>query len=160
MALEFLPMGQKDAERIAEWEYEEPYSFYNAKSDEEDLELLLNPKARKDVYYSVYDQGELIGFYTFERNDPYVEIGLGLKPERTGNGFGKQFLQAGLQYAKSQFHQDAFALSVAAFNKRAIKVYEKAGFKQVKTFMQKTNGSEYEFVRMTYEDSFSYYSNN
>ncbi|MGF2715207.1 GNAT family N-acetyltransferase, partial [Bacillus cereus] len=45
---------------------------------------------------------------------------------------------------------DYITLSVAAFNERAIKVYKKAGFEAVGTFIQKTNGSCFEFLKMNY----------
>ncbi len=38
--------------------------------------------------------------------------------------------------------------AVALFNKRAIKVYEKIGFQSVERYMQKTNGGEFEFIKM------------
>lgn len=34
---------------------------------------------------------------------------------------------------------------------RDIKAYEKVGFEEVKTFMQDTNGSSFEFLKMIYE---------
>ncbi|MBB6454134.1 ribosomal-protein-alanine N-acetyltransferase [Salirhabdus euzebyi] len=145
----FKPMNQSDAEEIAEWEYDEPYSFYNPKSDEEDLKLLLNSNARKNIYYSVFNKDrKLIGFYTFICKGKVMEIGLGLAPEITGKGYGKDFVKAGLQYAKTHFVCSKFTLFVATFNKRAINVYQKVGFNPTKTFMQNTNGSEFEFLEM------------
>lgn len=38
-----------------------------------------------------------------------------------------------------------------AFNQRAVKVYQKMGFKEVELFMQETNGSHFEFLIMVYE---------
>jgi [ribosomal protein S18]-alanine N-acetyltransferase len=144
-------MSQEDAETIAEWEYEEPFSFYNPKSDEEDLQLLLDPKTRQDVYFSVYDNDRLIGFYTFIVEKDSVDIGLGMRPDLTGKGQGKEFVTKGLKYAIGQYQPNFLTLAVATFNERAIKVYERAGFIRQQTFMQETNGSTYEFLKMIKE---------
>ena len=77
-----------------------------------------------------------------------LEIGLGLHPERTGQGLGKRFLEAGLQYARHRYAPNQFTLSVASFNRRAITVYERAGFARVRVFMHWTNGGEWECIEM------------
>jgi RimJ/RimL family protein N-acetyltransferase len=40
---------------------------------------------------------------------------------------------------------------VAAFNQRAIAVYERAGFQEVRRYDHFTNGALYEFVWMTWD---------
>ena len=37
-------------------------------------------------------------------------------------------MQAGLAFGREKYHAERFRLSVAAFNRRAIKAYEKCGF--------------------------------
>ena len=83
-------------------------------------------------------------------NDGTVDIGLGMKPNRTGNGFGLQFVNAGLAFSKEKYGCNYITLSVAKFNERAIKVYKRAGFEAVGTFIQKTNGGCFEFLKMNY----------
>jgi ribosomal-protein-alanine N-acetyltransferase len=149
----FSALTQANAEAIARWHYPEPFSFYDWAEDPDGLGELLDPALRGDAYFAVEDgAGDLIGYFSFKRGDPgTLVIGLGLRPERTGQGLGGAFLQAGLDYARSRFEPANFALSVATFNRRAIAVYERAGFKAVRVFMHSTNGGEWEFVEMRRE---------
>ena len=150
MTFRIRTMTQADAEEIAAWHYPEPFSFYDWTADADDLAELLSPARRGDVYYSAEDAGgALVGFFGFKRTRPgTVEIGLGLHPDRTGRGLGTAFLGAGLDYAREAFAPERFVLSVAAFNLRAITVYERTGFTVVRTYLHETNGGEWEFVEM------------
>jgi ribosomal-protein-alanine N-acetyltransferase len=149
-AFNFRPLTQAHAEAIALWRYPEPFSFYDWAEDPDDLAELLDPALRGDAYFAVEDAtGELIGYFSFKRKESRtLDIGLGLRPDRTGQGLGGAFLQAGLDYARARFEPANFALSVATFNRRAIVVYERAGFTAIRVFMHSTNGGEWEFVEM------------
>jgi [ribosomal protein S18]-alanine N-acetyltransferase len=149
-AYRFRPMSQADAEQIARWHYPPPFDFYDAAADADDLAELLDPARRGDEYVSVEDDtGELAGFFQFKQSRAdAIEIGLGLRPDRTGQGFGGAFLDAGLQYGRSRFESARIVLTVATFNRRAIIVYERAGFAPVRTYMHATNGGEWEFLEM------------
>jgi [ribosomal protein S18]-alanine N-acetyltransferase len=146
----FRPMSQAAAEEIAAWRYPDEYSFYNWTSDPGDLAELLDPVARADQYFAVKtSDGNLLGFFQYkaaENRD--LEIGLGLHPAWTGRGIGSRFLEAGLDFARRRFAPATFALSVASFNRRAITVYERAGFTAVHTYTHRTNGGEWEFIAM------------
>ncbi|QTN01423.1 GNAT family N-acetyltransferase [Sediminibacillus dalangtanensis] len=143
-------MTQRQAEEIAyKWHYPGEYSFYDMEADEEDLEEFLDADQRGDDYYVVEKNDQLIGFFNFhQKQNGKVEIGLGMKPECTGKGRGLDFLRAGLELAIKTYCPSAVTLSVAAFNKRAIRLYQKAGFVVVGTFIQNTNGGSYDFVSM------------
>jgi len=144
------PMTAADAQAIAAWHYDGPYAFYDAGAD--DLAELLDPASWVEAYHAVVDeQGELVGYYSFGQEGVTVVVGLGLRPDLTGRGLGAGFVQAGLDVARARYAPRRFRLSVAAFNLRAITVYERAGFTRVRTFMQRTNGGEYEFVAMERE---------
>ena len=149
MQFGFKPMNESYAHAIANWHYEGIYAFYDMDQDIEDLEELLDPRSWTGKYYAVVDEcGELIGFFSFEKENEVVVIGLGLRPDCTGEGLGQAFVEAGLEYAKQQTDPATFRLSVATFNQRAIRVYEKVGFKPDGVFMHETNGGQYEFLRM------------
>ncbi|GEN82742.1 N-acetyltransferase [Sporosarcina luteola] len=152
MNYNFSKMSQEQAENIAvNWHYEGKYSFYDVSADEEDLAEFLNPMERGNSYYIVKTDEKEIGFFSFDENGGFVDLGLGMKPELTGEGLGLEFLKAGLSYAISKYNPKEITLSVATFNERAIKVYIKAGFEPVATFMQDTNGSRFEFLKMKYD---------
>lgn len=143
------PMTQDEAEAIADWTYDPPYDFYNTAADARDLAELLDPKRRGDRYFTVRDDtGELIGFFEFRRGAGVVGVGLGLRPDLTGHGLGLSFLEEGLSFARRKFRPGRFTLSVAEFNKRAIKVYQRGGFSRTRSFVHETNGGTYRFVEM------------
>lgn len=151
----FLPMTQEHAEMIAyQWKYKDEYSFYDISADQEDLQEFLDEKQRINSFFVVYRNNEIIGYFVFDTKEiGIVNISLGMKPELTGKGEGIRFLQSGMKYAQTKYSPVKFTLSVAAFNTRAIKVYERAGFEKVNTYIQETNGGEYEFFKMCYRVS-------
>jgi ribosomal-protein-alanine N-acetyltransferase len=110
---------------------------------------LLDPQSWQETYYSVFDEAnELAGFFGFKPDGQTVEVGLGLRPDLTGKGLGRAFINAGLIFGQEHFSVGMWSLSVATFNTRAIRLYEQVGFIPVNTFMHNTNGGEYEFLRM------------
>lgn len=149
MQLRIEALDQSAAEEIASWHYEGEYTFYDFASDQEDLEELLNPELRGDSMYTARNpDDELVGFYSFNQIAGALDIGVGLRPDLTGQGLGRSFVDAGLTFAKVTYSPEVIQLRVAAFNKRAIKVYKLVGFAEVEHFRQRTNGGEYDFIRM------------
>ncbi len=151
MRFHFTPLGQEDAEAIAEWRYPEPFSFYDWTADPDDLRELLDPSLRGEAYWAAEDDaGALVGYFSFKpKGEGTLEVGLGLRPDLTGRGLGGSFLSSGLEFGRTRFAPARFVLSVATFNERAIKVYERAGFSTERTYMHSTNGGEWEFVEMS-----------
>jgi [ribosomal protein S18]-alanine N-acetyltransferase len=143
-------MAQIDAEAVARWHYPEPFSFYDWTADPGDLAELLEAGLRGGAYFAVDgDGGDLAGYFSFKQKDEeIVEVGLGLRPDLSGQGLGEGFVSAGLEYALGRLGPAYFSLAVAAFNRRAIKVYERVGFTAVRTYMHTTNGADWEFVEM------------
>jgi [ribosomal protein S18]-alanine N-acetyltransferase len=89
---------------------------------------VLNPER----FFGVFDEaGELVGFYYFEEKPPDLDYGLGLRPDRVGQGLGLKFFRLGLEYAHERYRPRRVYLHVAEFNERARKVYERAGFEVV-----------------------------
>ena len=146
------PMTATDAQAIVTWRYPGVYAFYDATADPEDLAELLTPSGWGLNYFSVDNADhQLVGFFQFMPQNTVIEVGLGLHPDLTGSGMGLAFVLAGLAFAQVRFAPQQFRLAVATFNKRAIRVYERAGFQAIHLYKQTTNGAQYEFVEMVRE---------
>ena len=134
------PASREDLAELATWRYASPYDFYNG--DQEPVE---NPER----YFIARDADELVGFYCFEQKDDALEYGLGLRPDLTGRGLGLEFFRDGLEFGRERYLSKRVRLFVAAFNKRAIKVYERAGFRETGRHMRTfARWGEVEFVNM------------
>jgi [ribosomal protein S18]-alanine N-acetyltransferase len=145
----FREMTQDDAAAVAGWSYPPPYDFYDADADAGDLAELLDPGRRAGRYLSAVDgEGELVGFAQLSPDGDAVRIGLGLRPDLTGRGLGEAYVQTVLAAARDRHAPARFTLQVAAFNGRAIAVYERAGFAEVERGPHRTNGGVHEFVTM------------
>ena len=145
-------LTQANADQIArKWHYSGHYSFYDMENDPEDLEEIITPKLRGNKYYQVLnDKDELVGYFCLERlSEEKVEVGLGLRPDLTGHGLGLNFVKGIEEFIQNNFNYRIIVLSVASFNKRAIKVYQGAGFKIMGSKMQKSNDGVYEFLNLS-----------
>jgi RimJ/RimL family protein N-acetyltransferase len=93
--------------------------------------------------------GLLDAFWYFNWHGDVTEVGIGLRPDLKGRGRGQSFLLAQLDYAAGQWQPTTFRLFVAAWNERAIRLYERLGFREV---ARETRHFElvgdHEFIRM------------
>ena len=147
--MKITQMRQPEAIEIADrWKYGGEYAFYDMTADPEDYEEIVTPKLRGDRYFSVFEKGALIGFFCVEQEGVDVEIGLGLRPDLTGRGKGTAFLAEILRFVRENYKFEKIRMDVASFNRRAIKVYERAGFVKTGTGRIPTNGGTYDFTFM------------
>ena len=137
------------ARKVLSWRYEPPYDLYNQEEYAEGLTELMNGS-----YLIITDSfHQLIGFYCTGisaqvpkghefsvYDEPYLDFGLGLRPDLTGLGNGQDFFGFILQH----IYGNNLRLTVASFNERAIRLYKNFGFDQVSTF---SNG-QIEFMTM------------
>lgn len=157
---QFFKMTEQYASLIVRWTYEEPYSLYNMDGGLDDISEFMNG----DYFYVLDYANELIGFICtgnsarvpggyqigIYNDEQYIDFGLGLKPELTGKGYGEQFLISSLDFIKDEYDKSDVQLVVAAFNERAIKVYERVGFIKGQSFKSKVSGQEIDFLVMHY----------
>jgi RimJ/RimL family protein N-acetyltransferase len=138
------------ANEVATWHYDPPFDFYDLASDPHDEAEMRDP-AHAAQYRAVLVEGSnlLDAFWYFNALDEVVEVGIGLRPDLTGRGLGESFLRAQLDYATGEWRPATFRLFVAAWNGRAIRLYERLGFSEVgrETRHFELVG-EHEFVQM------------
>ena len=153
MSLSIKKMNQHYAVDALCWKYQKPYDFYNhILTSDAILELLSNK-----YYVTLDDCDELIGFFCTGRSaqvpagdlvgvykEDCVDIGLGMKPELTGKGKGHEFFSHILTFVEGNHKDKDIRLTVATFNKRAIHLYEKAGFVKQGEF----SNDEADFITM------------
>lgn len=145
------PMTAAHAEDIAGWTYPGEYAVYSFTRGEETLRELLCGS----YFVRLSEGGELTGYFCFGASAriPAVEegaygadlldVGLGMRPDLCGKGGGAAFLAEGLDFARSRFGAAKFRLTVAAFNRRAIRAYEKAGFAIERKITHRKSGAAF-----------------
>ena len=63
-----------------------------------------------------------------------LDIGLGVRPDLTGQGLGGEIVQAVIDFAIKLDEPKALRVTIAEFNQRALRVWQKAGFREVSRF--------------------------
>lgn len=163
MRFHFGPIDRPNRDAIVGWRYPPPYDVYDwDPQDDPDL-LLVRPE---EGFLAARDAaGALVGFACFGAGgqvpggvaagayaDPLLDVGLGLRPDLTGRGLGLAFVRAVLAEGRRRYRPAGFRLTVAAFNARAIRVYERAGFRLGPTVDSPAGGRLVPFRVMTRPD--------
>ena len=147
-------MNEISASKILSWQYEEPYDFYNNELNAEGIKELF-----ENNYSVVLNQNrELIGFFCAGSSaqvpsgakvgvyiEDIIDIGLGMAPVLTGKGNGLIFFSFVLESLCKTYGNVPVRLSVATFNQRAIRLYEKCGF--IKEMEFTTDSVEFQTMR-------------
>jgi ribosomal-protein-alanine N-acetyltransferase len=148
----FRSLTEADAWAVLGWHYDPPYDVYNLDVGEskETVRALLNPAY---AYHAIDDeQGELVAACCFGLDarvpggdycDDALDVGMGVRPDLTGQGRGNAFVEAVLDFARREFAPRAFRVTIAAFNRRAQRVWKKAGFRQVQAFGRESDSEPF-----------------
>ncbi|MGO1058345.1 GNAT family N-acetyltransferase [Planococcus sp. FY231025] len=135
-------MDKQTALQILGWKYEKPYDFYNNEVSEGSLSELLDGS-----YIAVFEDGSLFGFLCAGQvaqvpkgvlagvyPEGFIDIGIGMHPEGTGQGQGRRFFGHAMSVVQERYPDLRMRLTVAEFNKRAIHLYKQFGFAEAGRF--------------------------
>jgi RimJ/RimL family protein N-acetyltransferase len=151
--LVFRPFALADLAEVMTWCYEPPYDVYNFSPDavvENEWPYFEDEKNGR-FYTITTPTNDLIAFCTFfadatvdggDYSEEALDIGLGIQPDLTGlgKGVGLGVITAVLAFATDTFKPTTFRVTIAAFNQRAQRVWQKAGFQRQQQFGRASNG--------------------
>ena len=146
-----LPLTEKLAKTICNWQYNKPYEGYNMPSySEAKLKgySITNEKNRTLEYVSMYLNNQLIGFGRIKLTDEVV-LGIGIDPDYCSQGHGKQLFSMLTLEAHKRYPNQVLTLFVRAFNHRAINCYKSDGFTIAEEVLKPApSGEKVLFVKM------------
>ncbi|WP_032121174.1 GNAT family N-acetyltransferase [Clostridium amazonitimonense] len=144
---------EQDTKKILNWCYEGIYSFYDNNIQQEKIDNIISLTGSDRAFSVVNEEGELVGnceFYDVSDNEEeeILAVGIQMEPSLTGRGYGTEFSRAIIEEGRERLKYDYLELSVADFNTRARKVYEKIGFKKIDEIYNEIRGNKYKFIIM------------
>lgn len=162
MTLLFRPMDAEGARTLIGWRYEPPYQVYHIELLPEHMDMaiafLTDPI---NAYCRIEgDDGSIEAFCCFghdaqvdggDYHEDALDLGLGVRPDLTGQHRGVIYTTALSNYAIETFSPRKLRVTIADFNQRALRVWQKAGFQHTQEFRSTSNGRG--FVILTREVS-------
>lgn len=144
-------LTELDKREICGWHYEGDYAIYDLPSYEELAAAhtgFCDPRRAQD-YLGFFDGEALVGYIHLMDRGAQVFLGIGVKPEACGKGWGSRILEEACALAEARFPGKPLCLEVRAWNTRAIRCYQSRGFRPVGAPYEMTTPSgRGVFVRM------------
>lgn len=139
-SLALRPMLLEDVKQMSYWRLHEDPWFYHYNFDcetESERRIWLKSKRvflTRDIF-GLFLEERLIGFITIKNYNwltRTAEMGISMDLNYVNKGYGSEGLKLYLDYVFRHTFFKRIVLRTVAFNKRAIKAYEKVGFKKTK----------------------------
>ncbi len=139
--IEVRPSTEQDVREFAGWRYDMPYDAYDInESLQEAVAYFLDTGTH---CHTLHEGDAVVGYCTFGhdaqvRGGDYrvdaIDIGLGVRPQRTGAGEGSRFVDAVVTHAIAASDPSLLRVTIATGNVRALRVWIRAGFSEVSRF--------------------------
>ncbi len=130
MNFTYHTITDEEAKEVCRWKYAGDYACY----DQPPYELLQEKGAmfcdplRRGNYRSHYDGETFLGFTNLQEEENAVFLGIGLRPELCGKGYGSAVIEDCCRISEELYPGKTIYLVVRTWNQQAIRCYEKAGF--------------------------------
>lgn len=156
--LTYRPADEESARKFLRWQYEPPYDVYNCPPDQLEKWILYNADPANNVYGMFDRNDELVGYCSYGRDaqvpggdysDTALDIGLMIKPELTGRGMGASFAREVIRNGVEIYNPEKLRVTIAGFNHRAIRTWEKNGFQKVQEFIRNRDGMAFVIMAAT-----------
>lgn len=157
MALEDWVMGpltEAEAREVCTWRYPAPYEVY----DYADWETVaaagwhISLPDRREAEYVGFTGGNLLQAYgRITAMEDYALLGIGLRPANCGQGMGAAVMLRLTALAAQRHPALQPALEVRTFNIRAVRCYERCGFRILRRYVRNTHKGPASFYFMVLE---------
>tara|TARA_E500000331_G_scaffold133483_1_gene130477 strand:+ start:786 stop:1292 length:507 start_codon:yes stop_codon:yes gene_type:complete len=136
-SLSVVKIRANDVPDILSWRYTPPYDFYDPPPHPDVATYTREFLKPELAFHVVLSEEALIGFCSYgidgqvpggDYTQGALDIGLGMRPELTGQGQGSAFFSAVLTHGTTVWSPSQIRLTVASFNRRARRLYEQFGF--------------------------------
>ena len=126
------PLTKETVAEIARWEYEKPYDAYNFTNHPNGY--LFDDSTWGTEQFCLVDGETILGQVTCQLDGKDLWVGWSMAPQFCGKGNGSNFVNRCVRELREfTGHTGRILLRVAAWNQRAIRAYQKAGFSYVET---------------------------
>ncbi|MBN1640674.1 MAG: GNAT family N-acetyltransferase [Anaerolineae bacterium] len=144
------PLTRTDLHTMSKWPaFEDPldrlFDWPKRSQASDDLWFYQLVHDRSRVYYAVdAKDAQLIGRISLRdiSGKESARLGIGFGPQYVGHGYGTEALQVFLRHFFLDLGFERMVLDVAAVNVRAVRCYERCGFRRVGTHHQYAGGDE------------------
>ncbi len=133
----FRRLEREETEAILRWTYESPYDLYNHRPADRDM-LLREFLEAENFYFALLDeQDDLVAYCCYgtsarvnggDYSVEALDLGLTVRPDLTGRGLGSSFAKAVIEHGIRTFSPEMLRVTIARFNKRAVRVWERNDF--------------------------------
>jgi [ribosomal protein S18]-alanine N-acetyltransferase len=130
--LRVRPLQQQDAEAVASWRYQGPWSTYDPRPGDELI------SAQAGYHAVVDDTGSLVGFVCIGQEarvpglaaeDGITDIGVGMRPDLVGRGLGSAFGAVVLGHVRDLCGDGPLRAVVQDWNERSLRLARRLGFR-------------------------------
>lgn len=151
--LVIAPLTAEEAAQIVQWHYAPPYDLYNVAPADHEATIAYFLKPENGCFAIREQNGTFLGYGSLGADAQVpggsyeveaLDLGIGLRPDLTGQGQGKRFLATLVAFARNREPSPRhLRVTVAAFNERAQRLVRGGGFVEYQRFRRPGDGTEF-----------------